>query len=170
MKSLLAILAIVGGATSASINQKAVYGKDAASWCNPLPSSFGVDLVTLGRAEWLPENLPGSFDRSLPSIAKIEKEALDRLMLAIGATKSWTTGMYTVDCANAASFPTLKVFTDFDELSFTPSDYLDLKNAKVGRCEVLLRPDSSAGHWTFGNLAWKKYCGASSERLIVVNH
>ncbi|KAH7716500.1 hypothetical protein AAVH_16078 [Aphelenchoides avenae] len=163
MNSLLVILAIVGCATSASIDRRRKDGRDAAAWCKKASKGFSVAFVGLRPFAWNTESLPGSFDKSLPSIAKFEGVMLDQLMSTVNATKSWTTGTYTVDCADADSLPKLEVITDFDELSFTPSDYVDLKNAKVGRCEVLLRPDSSAGHWTFGSLAWQKYCAAGSE-------
>lgn len=89
--------------------------------------------VTLGGTEWIPEVLPGSFDRSLASIAEFEEDGLDTFMRTLGATKSWTTGTYTVDCAKATTFPNLKVFTDFDDLSFTPNDYIDLVGSGTGR-------------------------------------
>ncbi|KAH7723383.1 hypothetical protein AAVH_09099 [Aphelenchoides avenae] len=89
-------------------------------------------------------------------------------MSTINATKSWTTGTYTVDCANATTLPIFRVITDFDELSFTPSDYVDLKNAKVGQCKVLLLPGSPSS-FTFGNLMWQKYCGAGNDGLNSAN-
>ncbi|KAH7716490.1 hypothetical protein AAVH_16068, partial [Aphelenchoides avenae] len=69
----------------------------------------------------------GAFDRSLRSIAKFDGDKLDGFMKTINASKSWTTGTYTVDCANAAWFPDFEVHADLlGVLTFKPSDYVDL--------------------------------------------
>ncbi|KAH7723382.1 hypothetical protein AAVH_09098 [Aphelenchoides avenae] len=130
MKSLLVVLVIIGCASSASIELRRKDVKGAAAWCNMLSKGFIVEAVTFGVGAWTTEGLPGSLDRSLPSIAKFDREVLDSFMSTIRATKSWTTGTYTVACANASTFPNLKVFTDFDDdaMTFTPSDYIDLKD------------------------------------------
>ncbi|KAH7716499.1 hypothetical protein AAVH_16077 [Aphelenchoides avenae] len=167
MHSLLVVLVIVGCASSASIELRTEDVKDAAAWCNKLSKGFTIDYVDfVGYGAWTTEDMPGSLNRSLACIAKFDRIILDGFMSRIGATKSWTTGTYTVDCADADSLPKLEVFTSFDELYFAPSDYVDLKNPTVGQCKVLLLPGS---RFTFGNLMWQKYCGAGNDGLTTAN-
>ncbi|KAH7699817.1 hypothetical protein AAVH_33075 [Aphelenchoides avenae] len=165
MKSLPLVLAVVGCAASVTFEHRRKDGNDIASWCGQASTAhFVIDQATFGNVTWNTAGLGmGLFDRSLPSIAQFNQVKLDRFMKTINASKSWTTGIYTVDCANAASFPELQVYTDMlGVLTFTPSDYVDLKNARVGQCEVLLLPAPLSELWIFGNHTLQKYCDPNS--------